>query len=271
MDNNILIADNISYKYDNNIILDGISLSIKEKTINAILSSNNSGKTTLIKIIGGFFEDYSGNITVNNIILNKQNFKKYILNISTVLEDVEQGFICDKVLDELKYPLINLHYKEKNINNIVDKITYLLDLEKIINNRIEELSFFDKIKVLIATSIVHKPKVLLIDDIFRFLNNDEQELLLSIFNIIKDEFNTAILFTTSNLNILKNLENIFVINNGKIVIEGNFNEIILKDNDLSKIGIEIPMMIDLSRKLQFYNLIDEIYYDPDKVVDALWK
>ena len=51
----------------------------------------------------------------------------------------------------------------------------------------------------------------------------------------------------------------------------SFDNIILNDNELSKIGIEIPLMIDLSRKLEFYGLIDKIYYDRDKVVDALWK
>ena len=54
-------------------------------------------------------------------------------------------------------------------------------------------------------------------------------------------------------------------------MSGTYKEIIMRDNELTKIGIEIPLMIDLSRKLQFYNLIDGLYYDPDKVVDKLWK
>ena len=52
---------------------------------------------------------------------------------------------------------------------------------------------------------------------------------------------------------------------------GSFDEIILQDNELTKLGFKIPMMIDLSRKLQFYDLLDDIYYDVDKVVDRLWK
>ena len=51
----------------------------------------------------------------------------------------------------------------------------------------------------------------------------------------------------------------------------DYGKIIINDNELSKMGFEIPLMIDLSRKLQFYNLLDGIYYDPNKVVNKLWK
>ncbi len=53
-------------------------------------------------------------------------------------------------------------------------------------------------------------------------------------------------------------------------MEGTFEEIIKSDNELSKMGIDIPLMIDLSRKLEFYNLVDKIYFDVDEVVDRLW-
>lgn len=51
---------------------------------------------------------------------------------------------------------------------------------------------------------------------------------------------------------------------------GNYSEVIKKDNELTKMGFDIPIMIDLSRKLEFYNLVDEIYYDEDRLVDKLW-
>ena len=81
----------------------------------------------------------------------------------------------------------------------------------------------------------------------------------------------TIVFTTSNLEDVIGLSNIYVFDKGKIVMNDSYNYILLKDNELSKMGIEIPLMIDLSRKLQFYNLIKYTYYDRDKVVDILWK
>ena len=54
-------------------------------------------------------------------------------------------------------------------------------------------------------------------------------------------------------------------------MNNSYENIILNDNDLSKAGIEIPLMIDLSRKLEFYGLVNKIYYDRDEVINVLWK
>lgn len=267
----VLRVDNLSYSYGDKKVIDNISFSIKEKSMNAVLSSNNSCKTTLIKTLSGVYHNNCGKISVNDIVLNKNNFKKYIINISTILDDLDNQFVCERVKDEIEYPLINLKYKSTEIDYITDKVIDLLKIKSILNIKTNYLTNYEKVKVLLAASIVHQPKLLFIDDVLRFLNNDEKKEILKMFNDISKELDITILFTTSCLTDVKDIENIIVLNEGKIVMNDSFDKIILKDNELSKIGIEIPLMIDLSRKCQFYKLIDKIYYDRDKVVDALWK
>ena len=267
----ILSVKDLSYKVDNKTIIDDINLSIEQKSLNAVLSSNNSCKTTLIKLLSGILIKETGKITVNNIDLNKTNFKKYIVNISTILSDIENGFVCDTVEEEIKNPLYNLKYLKKDINRQYDYIVNLLKIKSISNMKIKDLNSYEKIKVLLAASIVHKPKVLFIDDLLRFLNKNEKKEIIALLKTIIEDLNIAILFTTSNLSDVEGIDNIIVLKEGKIIMNDSFDNIILNDNELSKIGIEIPLMIDLSRKLEFYGLIDKIYYDRDKVVDALWK
>ncbi len=266
-----LNVDNLSYDINNKKIINDISFLINQKSLNAFLSSNNSCKTTLIKLLSGILTTNSGIIYVNNIKLTKDNFKKYITNISTILSDIDEDFVCDTVEGEIKYPLINLKYLKKDINKQYDYVIKLLNIKTITNKKIKELNNIEKIKVLLASSIIHKPKILFIDDILRFLNTNEKEEIIKTFKLIINNLDIAIIFTTSSLSEVKDFDNIYVLNEGKIVMNDSFNNIIQKDNELSKIGIEIPLMIDLSRKLEFYNLIDEIYYDRDKVVDRLWK
>ena len=267
----VMDVSNLSYSDDYKLIFDDISFSLEESSVNALLCSNNGGKTTLISLLSGITPFKNGRVVINNIVLNKENFKKYILNISTILEDIEEQFICDTVEEEIKYPLINLRYSSSRISTLFEEIVSLLKISNISNKRVKDLSYFEKVKVLIAASIIHSPKVLLIDDIMRFLSKTEKQEIINLFNIISKEMGITILFTTSDLSTLLGITNIYVLDNGKIVMNGDFNSIIVKDNELSKMGIEIPLMVDLSRKLQFYKLVDKIYYDPDKVVDALWK
>ena len=270
MSNFILKVSNLSISNESKQVIDDISFEIKDQSINAILCPNNCGKTTLIKTLSGIIDQNDGEILIDDMVLNKKNFKECILKISTVLEDVDNQFICDNVLDEIKYPLINLKCKKSTIEERVEDISTTLKIKSLLDDDINKLKLYDKIKVLLAASIIHKPKLLFLDDIFRFLNNREKKDMLSLIKTINEKYEIAILFTTSNLEDVIDLDNIFVINDGKIIMHDSFENIIISDNELSKIGIEIPLMIDLSRKLQFYKLIDSIYYDPDKVVDKLW-
>ena len=267
----VMVVSNLSYSIDGRKIVDDIDLELEDSIVNAVLSSNNGGKTTLIRLLSGIYPHKSGKISVNDIELNKDNFKKYIINISTILDDIDDQFVCDTVKEEIEYPLINLKYKSNKINDLYEEILDFIKINNISNKRINSLTHYEKIKVLLAASIIHNPKVLLIDDVLRFLNKEEKEEILRLFDRIANDRGITILFTTSNLNDVKNISNIYILNNGRIVMNDSFESIIMKDNELSKMGIEVPIMIDLSRKLEFYKLIDKIYYDPDKVVDALWK
>ena len=94
---------------------------------------------------------------------------------------------------------------------------------------------------------------------------------MDIFKLLVVNYDMSVIFTTSDVMDCYGLDNIYVIGNNKIMLKGDYDEIIKNDNELAKVGIEIPLMVDLSRKLEFYDLIDEVYYDVDKVVNALWK
>jgi len=263
-------ANDLNFSYFDDKIIDDVNLSIENNSFNAILCPNNGGKTTLMKVLSGVLVS-NGKIVIDGITLNKKNLKKCAMNISIILDDIENEFLCDKVIDEIKYPLINLNYKNKNINKVVDRVSDIVNIKSVLDRNITGLKYYEKVKVLIAASIMHNPKILFLDDIFRFLNKKEKKIIFNILNNIKEEYKTTIIFTTSSLEDVIGLSNIYVFNKGKIEMFDSYNNIILKDNELSKMGIEIPLMIDLSRKLQFYELIKYTYYDRDKVVDMLWK
>ena len=76
---------------------------------------------------------------------------------------------------------------------------------------------------------------------------------------------------TSSLEHSLKSDYLYVINESKIMIEGNPKEIIEKDNIMNKAGLNLPFMIDLSVKLRDYELINSIEQDKDRMVDLLWK
>ena len=71
MDNMIVIND-LCFKYDDNIIFNNFSLSIEKGRFTTILGNNGSGKSTLVKILCGLL-DFSGSVSINGLELNKKN------------------------------------------------------------------------------------------------------------------------------------------------------------------------------------------------------
>ena len=252
----------------NNFFMSDIDICVENSSLNAILSPNTCGKTSLIKTFSGVILPLDGDIYLDGVKYSKRTFKKYKSKFGVVFEDFNI-FLTDRVVDELYFPLVHLEYKKKNIKERVSLISSTLGIENILDKKISELSLYEKLLVSIATSIIHLPKILFIDDIFKFFNEEEKNGIMSCLKKIVSSLSISVLFTTSMVMDVIDVQNIYVITE-KIKMHGNFKEIIKMDNELVKLGFDIPIMIDLSRKLQFYNLIDDIYFDPNEVVDKLW-
>ena len=73
-----------------------------------------------------------------------------------------------------------------------------------------------------------------------------------------------------NLELSLYTDSLYIINEGKVALEGKPIDILQKDNIINKIGLTLPFMIDLSVKLRDYDLIDEIETDLDRMIDVLW-
>ena len=67
------------------------------------------------------------------------------------------------------------------------------------------------------------------------------------------------------------MDNLCIINKGKIVLKGEPLRVLDKDNVLNKIGLEVPFMIDLSVKLKDYQLVNKIILNQEEMIEELWK
>lgn len=268
---NILEVRDLIVEKDDVKVLGSLSFEVKENSVVCVLSSNKGGKTSLIEAISGIIKIRHGSLFFMGTKITRENFNIYTTNFGIVLEDIERAFIFDSVKRELEFPLLNLRYSKKNIEERVNQISKITKIDKILTKEISKLTKLEKVKLAISTTILHLPKILFLDDIFRELKESERDELRAILKDINSELKITILFTSSNLGDAIGLEHIIVLENRKKKLEGTFEEIILEDNELTKIGINIPIMVDLSRKLQFYKLLEDIHYDAEEVVDILWK
>jgi len=81
----------------------------------------------------------------------------------------------------------------------------------------------------------------------------------------------TVILTTMNLEEIVDSDYTYVLNNGNIVMEGSPLSVLKEERLLNKVGLELPFMIDLSLKLEFYELLNGVITDMDRMVTTLWK
>ena len=147
----------------------------------------------------------------------------------------------------------------------------LFGIKDILNKKISKLNPLDRAKALLVAGIIKNPRILFIDDLFQDLSFDDSIIIFDMLDTISKKEGIAVVFTTSKLDTCINCDSIYFLNEGSLDYYKDFNSIIKHDNLLTRKGIVLPTMLDLSLKLKDYNILDEIIYTPDRMVDVLWK
>ena len=261
----ILSINNLTYKD----YFKDFNLNIEEKSFTSIIGSNGSGKTMLTKLICAIIPTTNMCI-LDGIYLNKEKVLKYIKRIGIATNDFKSPFLFQKVKDELFYPLSNLGYSDNKIEKIVNKQAKYFNIENLLDKNTYDLTESEKSKLLVVLALIHNPKVLVLDDIFNDMNNkEEKEILDKLLELNKHGL--TILNITSKLSSTYKSDKIFILNNFKIEKETSFKELIKDTKYLEKLGLDIPMELELSSQLYSCNVIDHIYLDIEKLGDKLWK
>lgn len=266
----IIQIKDLTYKFGKKILFDSLSLDIKEGDFISIIGSNNCGKTTLIKLIAGILPN-NKSIVAGYSYVNNKKIQDNASFFGIVIHDFSNKFLFDKVFDELVFPLENLCYPKEKIESRVIEVANLFDISNLLDKNIIDITNSERQKLILALSYIHEPKVLLLDNPFIMMSKNDKEKMISVLEKINKEKNVTILLTSNDLEEVVKTDYIYVFNDGKLVIEGNPISVFREEKILNTLGLSLPFMIDLSFKLQFYNVLNSTITDIDGMVNTLWK
>ena len=195
-------------------------LEVKSNETLGILGASGSGKSSLLNIIVGFSE-HTGEIKLNNI--NIQDFPVSDRKLAYIIQEPSL-FESKPIGDNITFSSTQLEKKEKVklFNSLCDKV----GLNKDYNQTIKSLSGGEKQRVNIARSLASQPSFFMFDEAFNQLDNHTKiELHQKLKNILK-QGNLGAVIVSHDLNDLKqNCDRIAIIEKGKIIQTGSFEEI----------------------------------------------
>lgn len=217
----VLKVNNITKNYAAKKAVDKVSFDLYDGEILGLLGPNGAGKTTIIRMILNIIAPDEGQISFSEFSIEDKHKMGYLPEERGIYKDT-------KVLETIVYfaDLNNMPIKESK-----EKAKYWLkklELEDYEDNKIDELSKGMQQKVQFIISIIHKPDLLIVDELFSGLDPVNQDLFKSILEELVEK-GMSILLSSHRMNMVEELcDRIFLINEGKKVIYGNLNEI--KDN-----------------------------------------
>ncbi len=217
----------VSFDYGQVKILNNMSFSIARGMSVAIVGLSGGGKSTLIKLIVGLLKKDKGELLLDGKDIDEIHLDSYYDHISYLSQDTpifdatirdnivfDEGTLSDEELYEI---LEKVH--------LVEKVRHLPDrLDTLVGEKGVKLSGGERQRLAFARIIAQKRNILILDEPVSALDNiTEQSLMETILNEFKDK---TIIIVAHRLNFIKDVDKILVVDQGSIVGEGKFGELI---------------------------------------------
>ncbi len=234
--NKSIILKNVIYNYPNTsrTALKDININIPVKSTIGLVGATGSGKTTMVDIILGLLEAQSGTLEVDGTIITKKNLRSWQRSIGYVPQHI---YLADDTVsaniafgispDYIDQELVKKAAKIANLNEFV-----LNELPKQYQTTIGErgvrLSGGQRQRIGIARALYHNPKVLILDEATSALDNQTEKTVMDAVNNLSKDI--TIILIAHRLNTVKNCDIIFKLENGHIINQGSFDEIVENKN-----------------------------------------
>ena len=235
----VLELKNVNKTYGKRKEIDNISLEVKEGEIYGFLGPNGSGKTTTIKMILRLISSDSGEIKVNGYDVKKQ-FEKAMECIGAIVENPDMYKYMSGI-DNLK-----LHARIRNIDEQrVNEVLEMVDLKDRKKEKVSKYSLGMKQRLGLALTLLHKPKVLILDEPTNGLDPAGIKKLRDILKEIAHKENVAVFVSSHILSEMQLMcDKVAVIDSGKIVkIEDMSDE----TNEIEVVDIRVE---DIEKSIQ---------------------
>jgi len=227
--NDSIVYDNVSFKYQQDYVLNNINLEIKKGETVAIVGQSGAGKSTLVNLLPRFYDVNSGNILIDKTPLQDIKISSFRHLIGLVSQD--SILFNDSVYNNIKFGRENVTKadiiqasKVANAHNFIMELEN--DYETNIGDQGNKLSGGQKQRVSIARAILKNPPVLILDEATSSLDTESEKLVKdALYNLMN---NRTSIIIAHRLSTVRRANKIVVLHQGQIEETGTHDELIEK-------------------------------------------
>ncbi len=257
MCNKAIELKNITYFYPNSTspALENINLSIDYGEFVAIAGASGGGKSTFARIVTGLIPHIyggtlNGEVCVDGINVVEKDIRSIIGRVGIVLQIPENQIVNLVVEEEITFPLENLLFDVQTILKRIEEVLSSLKIEHLRNRATNSLSGGEIQKVVLASILAYRPRILILDEPLAHLDPYSVKELLEILHNLNKTYGITIVVIEHRLSeLIKYISRLIVLDK-HIIADGKPRDVlaIIADRKFSR-GIEIPSISRLFKML----------------------
>ena len=252
----LIEVKNLCFSYnETKDIIKNISFEINKGDYVTVIGHNGSGKSTLARLLVGLLEAKSGEIKINNLLLNEENVYKIRDKIGIVFQNPDNQFIGSTVRDDIAFGLENHLVPSLEMDAIIDKYANKVGLSSLLDKEPSALSGGQKQRVAIAGVLAMNPEIIIFDEATSMLDpKGKKDIKDIIYKLHKEDSFTVISIT-------HDIEE---------VLQSNDCIVLNKAYELEKIDLDIPFNLKFKEALKKEG-IKLKSTEINDMVDELWQ
>lgn len=216
--NTILDVKDLDKSFGDVHAVNSISFKVKKGELFAFLGVNGAGKSTTISIICGLLKKDKG-----TVLVDESDIDYGLDKVSKTLGVVFQNSALDKpmsVKDNLRSRAALYGIYGKEFKNRLDELATMLDFKKLLNRKVGKLSGGQRRKIDIARALIHKPKILILDEPTTGLDPQTRKIIWNVMDDLREKENMTIFLTTHYMEEASDADYVVILDRGQIVARG---------------------------------------------------
>ncbi|HUU75904.1 MAG TPA: ATP-binding cassette domain-containing protein [Methanoregulaceae archaeon] len=235
----------------------------------AVIGANGAGKSTLFKHFNGILTATSGSVLIHGEPVTRENIRQVRKYVGVVFQNPDDQIFSPTVEQDVAFGPINLGLDDQTVQHRVDEALKMVGIEHLRDRVPHHLSGGEKKRVAIAGIIAMEPQILVLDEPTAGLDPQGVKDLVEFINSLSRTYGMTVIFSTHDVSLVPEIADyVYVMNKGTIVASGTTREIFIKQELLSSVRLDVPVLPKLIGALRNHGIEVEMAYTLDDAVSS---
>ena len=257
----IIVAENVTFEYyrrdeEGNVegittAVDNVSLTMQKGDFIAVLGHNGSGKSTFAKHINALLYPTEGTLYVDGInTSDEERLLDIRQSAGMVFQNPDNQIVCTLVDEEVAFGPENIGVPSEEIWERVEKSLKAVGMYEYRNASPNKLSGGQKQRIAIAGIVAMKPKCIVLDEPTAMLDPHGRKDVMKVLHELNRREGVTIILITHYMDEVIDADKVFVMDDGKLVMQGKPREIFSQVDRLKELRLDVPQVTELAYELK---------------------